>query len=44
MMFVLLALLVFVYSLGTGIYVVNSREPLPAFEFLFQGAFICGVI
>ena len=43
-MFVLLGVLVFVYHLGIGIYLVNSLQPSPAFEFLYQAAFICGVI
>jgi hypothetical protein len=43
-MFVLLGLLVFVYTLGTGIYTLNGVEPLPTFDFLYQAAFLCAVV
>lgn len=43
-MLVLLALLVFVYHFGAGIYYVNQLEPLPTFEFLYHAGFLCGVI
>ena len=43
-MLVLLGLLVFVYNLGAGIYAVNGLEPLPAFVFLYQVTFLCGVV
>ena len=41
---VLLALLVFVYTFSTGIYYMYGLEPLPTAEFLYHGAFFCGVI
>lgn len=40
----LLGVLVFVYNLGAGIYVVYGLEPSPTLEFLYQAGFICGVI
>ena len=43
-MLVLLGVLVFVYHLGIGIYYARGLEPLPTFEFLYQGAFICGLV
>ena len=43
-MLVLLGLLVFVYTLGSGIYAVNGLEPLPTWEFLYQAAFLSGVV
>jgi hypothetical protein len=43
-MLVLLDLLVFVYTLGSGVYVVNGLEPSPTWEFLFRAAFLCGVV
>jgi hypothetical protein len=43
-MLVLLGLLVFVYNFGAGIYYVNGLEPLPTFEFLYNAAFLCGVV
>ena len=43
-MLVLLGVLVFVYHLGVGIYYARGLEPLPAFEFLYTGAFLCGVV
>ena len=43
-MLVQLGLLVFVYTLGAGIYAVNGLEPLPTFDFLYRAAFLCGVV
>lgn len=43
-MLVLLGALVFVYNVGAGIYYVNGLEPLPTFEFLYNAAFLCGVV
>lgn len=43
-MLVLLGVLVFVYHLGFGIYVALGLEPAPAFEFLYNAAFVCGVV
>jgi len=43
-MLVLLGVLVFVYHLGTGIYIYNNLEPLPTWDFLYQVAFFSGVV
>lgn len=43
-MLVLLALLVFIHTLSTGIYYMYGVEPLPTAEFIYHGAFFCGVI
>ena len=43
-MLVLLGLLVFVYNLGSGIYIYNNLQPLPTWDFLYQGAFLSGVV
>lgn len=43
-MLVLLCVLVFVYTLGAGIYYIYGLEPLPTFEFLYHVSFFCGVI
>lgn len=43
-MLVLLGLLVFVHTLGAGIYYANGLEPSPMFEFLYEAAFVCGVV
>src|SRR5688572_16633793 len=43
-MLVLLAILVFVYHFGVGIYYAHGLEPLPTFEFLYTAAFLCGVV
>ena len=43
-MLVLLGVLVFVYQIGIGIYYARGLEPLPTFEFLYTGAFLCGVV
>ena len=41
---VLLSLLVFVYNLGAGIQLINGVEPSATSEFLYQAAFLCGVV
>ena len=41
---ILLATLVIVYHFGVGIYYAGGLEPLPAFEFLYTAAFLCGVV
>lgn len=43
-MLVLLGMLVFVYNIGIGIYYARGLEPLPTFQFLYDGAFLCGVV
>ena len=43
-MLVLLAILVFVYHFGIGIYSAGGLEPSPAFEFLYTVAFLCCVV
>jgi hypothetical protein len=43
-MLVLLILLIFIYHAGAAIYYMQGLEPLPAFEFLYHGAFLCGVV
>ena len=43
-MLVLFGVLVFVYHLGIGIYDALGLEPLPTFEFLYNAAFLCGVV
>lgn len=43
-MLVLLGILVFVYHFGKGIYYARGLEPLPAFQFLYTAAFLCGVV
>ena len=43
-MLVLLGVLVFVYHIGIGIYNARGLEPLPAFVFLYNAAFLCGVV
>ena len=43
-MLVLLAILVFVYHFGAGIYAAQGLEPSPAVEFLYTAAFLCGVV
>jgi hypothetical protein len=43
-MLVLLAVLVFLYHVGIGIYHALGLESLPAFEFLYTGTFLCGVV
>jgi len=43
-MLVLLGLLVFVHTFGSGIYDANGLERLATFEFLYEVAFLCGVV
>ncbi len=43
-MLVLLAVLVFIYHVGIGIYHALGLEPLPTFEFLYTVAFLCAVV
>jgi hypothetical protein len=43
-MFVLLCILIFVSNFGTGIYGAIGEEPLPAFAFLGNAAFLCGIV
>jgi hypothetical protein len=43
-MLVLLIILIFLYHAGAAIYYVQGVEPLPVFEFLYQAAFLCGVV
>ena len=43
-MLVLLSVLVFVHNAGLGFYSAHELEPLPAFEFLHNAAFLCGVV
>ena len=43
-MLVLLGLLVFVYTLGGGLYAANGVEPLPTWDFLYQTAFLSAVV
>ncbi len=43
-MLVLLIILIFVYHIGAAIYYAHGLEPLPTFEFLYQAAFLCGVV
>lgn len=44
MMLVLLAILVFIYNFGAGVYYAQEMEPLPTVEFLYTSAFLCGVV
>jgi hypothetical protein len=43
-MLVLLIILIFIYHAGAAIYYVHGLEPLPAFEFLYNAAFLSGVV
>lgn len=43
-MFGMLGVLVFVYHFGVGMYSARGLEPLPALEFLYTAAFLCGVV
>lgn len=43
-MLVLLGVLVLVYHLGLCIYYAMGLEPLPTFQFLYSGGFLCGVV
>lgn len=40
----LLSILVFVYHFGIGLYYVLGLEPSASLEFLYTGAFLCGVV
>lgn len=41
-MFALLAILIFVYTFGAGIYRAGGLEPSPALDFIYSAAFLCG--
>jgi hypothetical protein len=41
---VLLGLLLFVYNLGNDIYLYNGWERIPTWDFLYQAAFLSGVV
>ncbi|MGH9903153.1 MAG: hypothetical protein ACRD68_15205 [Pyrinomonadaceae bacterium] len=41
---ILLAVLVLLYSVGTGLYFARGVEPSPAFEFLFRAGLLCSVV
>jgi hypothetical protein len=43
-MLVLLGVSIFVYHLGLGILNALGLEPLPSFEFLHIGMFLCGLV
>jgi hypothetical protein len=43
-MLVLLAVMVFVYHFGLGIYYARGLEPSPNFEFLYTAGFLCGIV
>src|SRR5215467_14009057 len=43
-MFVLICVAIFVYSLGLGIYSAVHMPPRPLFDFLLRVIFICGVV
>lgn len=43
-MLILLGLLVFVHSLGSVFYSLRGIDPHPTFEFLYDPAFVCGVV
>ena len=43
-MLVLLIILIFVYNAGAAFYNAQGLEPLPAFEYLYHAAFVCGVV
>lgn len=43
-MLVLLGVTVFVNNFAYGIYYATGVEPSPTVEFLYTGAFICGVV
>ena len=42
-MLVLLGLLIFIYHVGLGI-MGHAMEPPPSFAFLYEAAFLCGVV
>jgi hypothetical protein len=43
-MLVLLIILIFIYHVGAAIYQSFGLEPLPTFEFLYEAAFLSGVV
>jgi hypothetical protein len=43
-MLVLLGILVFVYHFDTGFCFARGLESVPGFEFLYDAAFLCGVV
>ena len=43
-MLVLLIILIFIYHVGAAIYQAYGVEPLPTFEFLYDAAFLSGVV
>ena len=43
-LWVLLVLLIFVYTLGSGIYLIYGLEPSPTVEFLYHASFFSGLI
>ncbi|HKU75124.1 MAG TPA: hypothetical protein VJR02_14520 [Pyrinomonadaceae bacterium] len=43
-MLVLLIILIFIYHVGAAIYSGLGLEPLPAFDFLYEVAFVTGVV
>ncbi|HEY0761932.1 MAG TPA: hypothetical protein VGD61_06125 [Pyrinomonadaceae bacterium] len=43
-MLVLLIILIFIYHVGATIYQSLGLEPLPTFEFLYEAAFLSGVV
>jgi len=43
-MVILLGVLMFVYHVASGFYQFHGLETLPALEFLYHAAFVCGVV
>ena len=43
-MLVLLSILIFVHTFGRAIYLVGGLEPSPDLEFIYNAAFVCGVV
>lgn len=43
-MLILLIILIFIYNAGAAIYYEQGVEPLPTFEFLYNAAFLTGVV
>jgi hypothetical protein len=43
-MLFLLIILIFIYNFSAGVYYAHGVEPLPAVEFLYTSAFLCGVV
>ncbi len=43
-MLVMLAILIFVYNFGIGLYSAGGIEPSPTFEFLYSVAFLWAVV